>query len=178
MDSINRQQPEVNRADLSGPDAIQHIRDAVKKNQTCFFCTGVSTPGSHATRPMGVLQVDDSGRLWFMSASDSHKNVEIAHNPLVWLFFQGSEHSGFVTVHGRASVSRDQAKIDELWSPLMKTWFTEGKDDARITTIAVEPMSGYYWDNKHGDIVAGAKMAIGAAIGKTLDDSIEGELRF
>ncbi|ANH67249.1 general stress protein [Mitsuaria sp. 7] len=178
MDSINRQQPEINRADLSGEDAIERVRSAVKKNQTCFFCTGVSTGGSQATRPMGALQVDDAGTLWFMSASDSHKNAEIAQNPLVWLFFQASEHSGFVTLHGRATVSRDQARIEELWSPLMKTWFTEGKDDPRITTIAVTPMSGYYWDNKHGDIVAGAKMAIGAAIGKTLDDSIEGDLRF
>lgn len=178
MDSINRQQPEVNRADLSGEDAIERVRQAVKKNQTCFFCTGVSTGGSQATRPMGALQVDDSGALWFLSAVDSHKNSEIQQNPLVWLFFQGSEHSGFVSLHGRATVGRDTAKIEELWSPLMKTWFTEGKEDARITTIAVRPLSGYYWDNKHGDLVAGAKMAIGAALGTTLDDSIEGKLTF
>lgn len=178
MDSINRQQPENNRADLSGADAIERVRQAVKKNQTCFFCTGVSTGGSQATRPMGALQVDGYGKLWFLSASDSHKNAEIAQNPLVWLFFQGSEHSGFVTLHGRAAVTRDKAKIKELWSPIMKAWFTEGEDDPRITAIAVEPLSGYYWDNKHGDMVAGAKMAIGAAIGVTLDDSIEGELRF
>lgn len=178
MDSINRKQPETNRADLSGSDAIDHLREAVKKNGTCFFCTGVSTGGSHATRPMSTLQVDEAGTLWFMSASDSHKNAELGQNPLVWMFFQGSEHSGFVTLHGRATVKRDKAKIGELWSPLMKTWFTEGEDDPRITTIAVTPLAGYYWDNKHGDTVAGIKMAVGAAIGRTLDDSIEGELRF
>lgn len=178
MDSINRNQPENNRSDLSGQDAVDRVRQAVKKNQTCFFCTGVSTGGSQATRPMSALQVDDAGKLWFLSASDSHKNAEIAQNALVWLFFQGSEHSGFVTLHGRAAVTRDQAKIKELWSPIMKTWFTDGEHDPRITAIAVDPLSGYYWDNKHGDMVAGAKMAIGAAIGKTLDDSIEGELSF
>ena len=60
----------------------------------------------------------------------------------------------------------------------MEAWFTEGEDDPLITAIAVEPLSGYYWDNKHGDMVAWAKMAIGAAIGVALDDSVEGELRF
>ena len=30
--------------------------------------------------------------------------------------------------------------------------------------------------NKHGSLVAGAKMLVGAAIGKTLDDSIEGRV--
>ena len=43
--------------------------------------------------------------------------------------------------------------------------------------IKVTPTSGYYWDNKHGDLVAATKMVVGAAIGKTLDDSIEGSLR-
>ena len=39
-------------------------------------------------------------------------------------------------------------------------------------------MEGYYWDTKHGRAVMGLKMLIGAAIGKTLDDSIEGTLNF
>ena len=42
--------------------------------------------------------------------------------------------------------------------------------------IKVEPSEAYYWDNKHGNLVAFLKMAVGAAIGKTLDDSIEGKL--
>ncbi len=178
MDSINRQQPEHNRKDLSGADAIERVRDGIKKNQSCFFCTSASMSNSESSRPMGALQVDDAGRMWFMSAADSHKNAELATDPQVRLYFQATEHSGFMALEGRATVSRDQAKIEELWSPLMKTWFTEGKEDSRITTIAVQLVSGYYWDNKHGDLVAGAKMAIGAAIGKTLDDSIEGVLRF
>lgn len=59
----------------------------------------------------------------------------------------------------------------------MKTWFTEGIDDPRITVIKVTPSAGYYWDTKHGQFVAGIKMLLGAAIGQTLDDSIEGKLR-
>ena len=58
------------------------------------------------------------------------------------------------------------------------TWFTEGKDDPRITVIKVTPTDGYYWDTKHGAAIAGAKMLVGAAIGKTLDDSVEGRLVF
>jgi general stress protein 26 len=61
---------------------------------------------------------------------------------------------------------------------MLKTWFTEGEDDPRITVIRFQPQSGYYWDNKHGAVVAGAKIAVGALVGKTLDDSIEGRLVF
>jgi general stress protein 26 len=127
---------------------------------------------------MSVQEVGDDGALWFLSGSDSHKNAEIAQQPDVELFFQGSEHSDFLHLRGHASISTDKSKIKALWKPFMKTWFTDGEDDARITVLRVMPMTGYYWDNKHGNVVAGVKMLIGAAIGKTMDDSIEGRLAF
>ena len=80
-------------------------------------------------------------------------------------------------LHGHATISTDKAKIKELWKPVIKTWFTEGIDDPRITVIRVTPTDGYYWDTQHNHAVAGMKMLIGAAVGKTLDDSVEGKLQ-
>lgn len=177
MDSINKRQPEDNFANLSGAPAVKKLAELVKEAETCFFCTEGGMGGSGGVRPMSVQQVDEQGNLWFLSASDSYKNREIAANPSVKLFFQGSKHAEFLSLEGQASISRDKAKIKELWNFILKTWFTEGEDDPRITVIKVAPSHGYYWDNKHGSAVAGAKMLIGAAIGKTLDDSIEGNLR-
>lgn len=178
MDSINREQPEDPRQDLSGEDAVARIRDVVDKSATCFFCTAVARGPTGATRPMSVREVDAAGRLWFLSASDSHKNAELRESPAVRLFFQGSEHSDLLTLTGTVRISTDRERIEALWSPVLKTWFTEGKDDPRITVLAFTPHGGYYWDNQHGDTVAGIKMLVGAAIGKTLDDSIEGQLVF
>ena len=178
MDSINKNQPEENREDLTGKKAVERIRDVVKQTESCFFCTAVSAGGSGATRPMSVQEVDDDGTLWFLSASDSHKNRELEKDSAVRLFFQGSEHAGFLTLTGTATVSGDRKRIKDLWKSVLKVWFTEGENDPRITVIGVRPTGGYYWDNKHGSAVAGIKMLVGAAIGKTLDDSIEGELAF
>ena len=125
---------------------------------------------------MSVQKVDDAGHLWFLSAEDSHKNLELAEDPSVKLYFQGSAHSDFLLIHGRATVSRDKAKIHELWEPIIQTWFTGGEDDPRITVIEVTPSEGYYWNTKHGISVAAIKMVVGAAIGKTMDDSIEGKI--
>jgi general stress protein 26 len=176
MDSINQQQPEQTRLDLSGAKAVEKMKQLVDKAETCFFCTGVTSNGG--TRPMSVQEVDDQGNLWFLSADDSHKNEELTRDPSVRLYFQGSAHSDFLMLNGAASVSRDKTRIKELWEPIIKTWFTEGEDDPRITVIKVRPTDGYYWDTKHGAAIAGAKMLVGAAIGKTLDDSVEGQLVF
>ena len=176
MDSINRNQPEDNREDVVGPAAVARIRDVVGTSSTCFFCTMPASGPSNA-RPMSVRKVDDRGRLWFLSAKDSHKNSELANDPSATLYFQGSEHSDFLTLRGSVAVSTDKAVIEELWSPFIKTWFTGGVDDPRITALVFSPETGYYWDNKHGSAIAGIKMLIGAAIGKTLDDSIEGTVK-
>lgn len=177
MDSINQNQPEENRENLGGSEAVAKIKELVHKAQTCFFCTSAHFGESSGARPMSVQKIDDEGNLWFLSAADSHKNQEIDVDPAVTLYFQGSAHSDFLTLRGTATISRDKAKIKELWEPIVKTWFTEGVDDPRITVIKVTPLEGYYWDTKHGSAVAGIKMLIGATIGKTLDDSIEGKIR-
>ena len=175
MDSINKNQEEENHKDLQGNEAAEKIKDLANKN-TCFFCTGIETGKEITVRPMAVQKVDDQGNLWFLSANDSHKNKDIGRDPKVQLLFQGSSHSDFLTIYGKATISTDKALIKELWEPLAKAWFTEGVDDPRITVIKVSADSGYYWDNKHGDAIALLKIAAVAIMGKTMDDSIEGNL--
>lgn len=175
MDSINKNQPEKNKEDILGKEAIEKIKTLAKKAGSCFLCTNIVN-GSFCTRPMSAENVDDNGNFWFLSADDSNKNQEITTDPSVQLLFQGSPHSDFLSIAGYAEISKDKNKIDELWDPIMKTWFTEGKDDPRITVIKVTPETGYYWDTKHNLAVAYAKRIVGAVTGQTLDDSIEGTI--
>jgi general stress protein 26 len=177
MDSINKNQPEDNHKDLNRAEAVKKIKDLAEKAESCFFCTSPSIGESAGARPMSVQEIDDEGNLWFLSANDSYKNKEIAINPEVKLYFQGSQHSEFLQLNGTARILSDKAKIKELWKPILKTWFTEGENDPRISVIKIAPREGYYWDNKHGKAVAGIKMLIGAVVGKTLDDSIEGKIK-
>ncbi|NEU07889.1 pyridoxamine 5'-phosphate oxidase family protein [Flavihumibacter sp. R14] len=177
MDSINKQQQEENYKDLTGEEAGKKIKELAGKTDTCFFCTGIASGKPITVRPMAVQKKDEEGNFWFLSSNDSHKNQDIQADPYVQLLFQGSAHSDFLSVYGVATISTDKQLIKELWQPIIKTWFTEGVDDPRITAIKVETKQAYYWDNKHGDAVALVKMAAGAILGKTLDDSIEGQLK-
>jgi general stress protein 26 len=177
MNSINRQQPEDNRDDLRGDEALAKMRELVKQASTCFLCTQITTGKPIPTRPMAVQEVDDQGNLWFLSASDSHQNEQIAKDAAVQLLMQGSAHSDFLSIYGHATISTDKAKIKQLWNPILKTWFTGGIDDPRITVIKVVPADSYYWDTKHNRVVVLAKIIAGAVTGKTLDDSVEGTLK-
>lgn len=177
MDSTQQQKPAEHRQDLQGAAAIARLREMVKASPNCFFCTTEGPGRPTDTRPMNVREVDEEGNFWFLSSSDSLKNRELSRDASVELFFQGSEHSGFLHVTGRASISRDRARIAALWGPMLDNWFTGGQDDPRVTVIKVEPTGGYYWDNQHGDFIAGVKILVGSALGRTHDDSVEGTLR-
>jgi general stress protein 26 len=176
MNSINQQQEEQNTKNLNGQEAVSKIKELVKKTSTCFFCSDIKTGVPLSVRPMTIQKVEDDGSLWFLSADDSRKDQEIHTDLFVQLLFQGSAHSDFLSIYGIASSNKDKGKIKEMWEPIMKTWFTDGEDDPRITVIKVEPSEAYYWDNKHGNAIAFLKMVIGSVTGKTLDDSIEGKL--
>ncbi|MGI4022406.1 MAG: pyridoxamine 5'-phosphate oxidase family protein [Janthinobacterium lividum] len=177
MDSINQNQPEDNLQNLAGTEALKKMKQIAEETQTCFFCTNIKTGSPLSVRPMAIQEVDDEGNLWFLSSNDSHKNEEIKHDDHVHLLFQESHFSGFLNVYGDAYISADKAKIKELWKPILKAWFTGGEDDPRITVIKVVPSEAYYWDNKHGNAIAFIKQTASAVIGKTFDDSVEGELK-
>jgi general stress protein 26 len=176
MDSINKNQPEDNFKDLTGQEALDKIKLLAKAAGSCFFCTGIVSGQPFDTRPMAAEEIDDEGNFWFLSANDSHKNQELEIDPSAQLLFQGSAYSDFMSLYGKATISTDKDKIDKLWDATMKNWFTEGKDDPRITVIKFTPTQGYYWDTKHGMAVALIKRLAGAIMGETHDDSIEGKI--
>lgn len=175
MSSIDKNQKEKNHQDLYGNYSIKKIAELAEE-QTCFFCTSTGD-AKGATRPMSVLKVDDDGNLWFLSANDSSQNKEIEQDNFVNLYFQGSSHSNFMHLSGRATITEDRDLIKEFWNPFFKTWFTEGEDDPRISVIKFTTEEGHYWDTKHGNFISGIKILIGAATGRTLDDSIQGALK-
>ncbi|AWI25729.1 pyridoxamine 5'-phosphate oxidase family protein [Flavobacterium pallidum] len=177
MDSINQQQKEENFKNLAGDEALEKIKELAKKAGSCFFCTHIKTGKPFETRPMAAEKIDEQGNFWFLSSNDSHKNNEIADDSAVQLLFQGSSYSDYMTLYGKATISTDKQKIDELWDPIMKTWFTDGKDDPRITVIKFTPTEGYYWDTKHNMAIGLIKRVYGAVVGETYDDSIEGNIK-
>lgn len=160
---------------LSQEEAINKFQELVKHESTCLFTTKL-TEIPLTTRPMGVQKVSDDGNFWFLSSSESDKNKEILIDPRVQLFFINKSDYEFLSVFGRASITRDREKIDELWNDIARAWFPEGKEDPRVTVIKVAPEEGFYWDTKSGKIVSLIKILASAVTGKTLEEGVEGTL--
>lgn len=160
---------------LTQQEAIKKFKEIVSHDATCLFTTKLTQIPLN-TRPMAVQKVCDQGNFWFLSSSDSEKNAEILADERVQLFFLNTGKYEFLSLYGKASVTRDRAKIDELWTDIAKAWFTEGKDDPRVTVIKVTPEEGYYWDTKDGKLISLLKIAASAITGKTMQEGVEGTI--
>lgn len=167
---------EENQTNLSAAEGIEKLRKLVDEINTCLFCTNLGTDDGSTCRPMATQQVDDEGNLWFFSDIHSDKNREIRENNQVQLFFSQPTKNSYMVVNGEAKILIDQHKTDELWNPLVKTWFKEGKDDPDISLIKVKVHSAYYWDVAGNKMINFFKMIASVASGTNLVDGREGHI--
>lgn len=107
----------------------------------------------------------------------SNKNQHIEQDNRVQLLYANKGSSEYLTIYGTAEIIFDKNKNEELWNAFIKVWFKEGKDDPEISLIKVTPEDAYYWDTKNNRMITLLKLATSMVTGKTLDDSVEGDLR-
>ncbi len=134
---------------------IKHLSELIKDVDIAMLTT-VTPDGRLVSRPLGTQDVEFDGDMWFATECDSGKVAELLANPNVNVAYASKGSNTYVSVAGRASIVRDRAKIEELWSPGMKVFFPNGKDDPNLCLIRVEADSAEYWDGP------------GSAIGKAL----------
>lgn len=102
--------------------------------------------GSLRSRPMSTQKTEFNGSLWFFTGIDSAKIHEIEDDKHVNLSYSDPNSQTYISVSGRAKISQDKARIHELWSPELKAWFPDGKDDPQIALIEVVVDNAEYWD--------------------------------
>lgn len=158
-------------------EAIIKLKSLINDITTCLFCTDLKTDDGATCRPMAVIKVCDQGNIWFFSEKNSDKNKAIANDKNVQLFFSHPAKSSYLLVNGEAEIILDKTKIEELWTPLAKVWFKEGKDDPTISIIKVKPTTAYYWDTDGNRMINFLKMITSVVTGADLVTGTQGTLK-
>ena len=162
--------------DFIGQDAVDKLRSLVSSSPTCMFASNLTSVPFHVC-PMQVQRVDDQGNIWFFSDASSEHNRHLREDPRVELIFSNHSNYQYLAVFGEIIISRDPAKIDELWTSAMKAWFPDGKSDPNLTLLRVHPELVHYWDTKDGKLVTLAKILGSAISGNPADVGQQGELK-
>ena len=125
------------------------------------FCMLSTLEGEYLrARPMSAHTDRVNNAIYFLTDIDSHKDDDIARNPSVGLAFADISGQKYVSVSGRAEVSNDRRKIEELWSVWAKAWWS-GPHDARVRVLEVRPKDAHFWDSP-GTVASYVKMLAAA----------------
>jgi general stress protein 26 len=132
-------------------ESVEKLKSLIEGIDFCMLTT--IDGGYLRSRPMSTQEFEYDGDLWFFTSDNTHKVEEIAKDNRVNVSYSKPGDDTYVSVSGRTEVVKDREKIEEYWSPVLKAWFPEGKDDPHLCLLRVSVEQAEYWDTPSGKIV-------------------------
>lgn len=139
---------------------IKELGELIKDIRFAMMTT-IEPDGTLRSRPMGTLDVDADGELWFFTKSSAAKADEVRQDEHINLSYAKPEDNRYVSVSGTGEIVRDQAKMKELWTPALKIWFEDGLDDPDLALLKVTITQAEYWKSPSNSV--GTALAFVAA---------------
>jgi general stress protein 26 len=133
------------------------LRERVAKVRTVML-TSIDERGTLSSRPLTAQHVAESGDVSFVVGRDADW-VSSNMDAVNVAFVDGS--STWISVAGRAVLDDDSQLLDDLWNPLLDTYFPDGRAGAVV--VRVESDRWEYWTapNRLGRLVEVARARVG-----------------
>lgn len=148
-------------------ESIEKLKEMLEGIDFCMLTT--IDGGNLRSRPMSTQKLEFDGELWFFTRDNTHKADEIAADPRVNAAYSKPDDNRYVSVSGKAEVVKDRAKMEELWSPVLKAWFPDGLEDPNICLLKVAVDQAEYWDAPSSSLVQLFGMAKAIVTGTEAD---------
>ena len=118
----------------------------IKDHRVALLVT-LDEAGRPDARPMGCIQREFDGHLWFMTLRGTHKVGEVESHEDALISYARPDDYEYVVARGRARRVDDEAKKRSLWSEALRVWFPKGVDDPDMILLDVEVEEARYWTN-------------------------------
>jgi general stress protein 26 len=132
-------------------ESIAKLKEMLEGIDFCMMTT--IDGGQLRSRPMSTQTAEFDAEIWFFTRDNTHKIEEIEKDNRVCLGYSDPDNHTYVSVSGRAEMSKDRAKMEELWNPVLKAWFPDGLDDPNICLMKVTAEQAEYWEASGGKLV-------------------------
>ncbi|TBN57177.1 general stress protein [Glaciihabitans arcticus] len=127
---------------MSESEDIDIIRTIISGSHIAVLTT-VSEGGELHSRPLGVLDGEFEGSVWFFTQDPSGKTADVSTDPQVNVSY--TDGKSYLSIAGTAAVEHNDTRIDQLWSPAVGAWFPDGKDDPTLALLRVDATSAQFW---------------------------------
>ena len=123
---------------------VDKIWNLVKHEHTAVLVS-IRKDGFLDSIPMGCVQSDFDGTLWFLTFKDNPRLHEIEENGHVLVSYVRPSRYEFVSMSGCARLVDDRARVRELWREGFSVWFPDGPESPRIALIEIDVKTVKSW---------------------------------
>ena len=111
---------------------LEKFYSAIESIDTAMMVTR-RADGHMRARAMANQKRSAGADLWFVTKEGSAKLGDLEHDPHINLSYYRDGNREWISVSGTAIMSRDRAKIRDLYQPDWKIWFDEAGDERHGT---------------------------------------------
>lgn len=130
---------------------IEHIKKArilAEKLKGIPIAMLVTSAGhKFHSRPMYTFELKDDGIIWFLISREAAQTYLTSNEGNVLLNYSNPQTDLYISVYGKAEISDNASKIEELWDNKFKPWFPAGKTDPSLCLLKIDPQEAEYWDS-------------------------------
>ena len=157
-------------SNMTKQEQLDKIQAVIKDVKFAMMSTTNKKGDIHAW-PMTTNEVNlNNKEIWFIGDKSSDLVKDIKDDARIGLTYATQDEKNYVSVSGDAELPTDQAKLDELWSPVYDAFFANGKEDENVQLIKIVPHGIECWLSG-STVVNMFKMAAAALQdGKTAED--------
>jgi general stress protein 26 len=141
---------------MSEKNNINRVWDIIEKVGVCMLTTQFA--GGLRARPLEARPDREAGLIFFVTDIHSAKENEIEATPDVGLVFIDSSDKAYLSITGRASVTRDVDKIKAAWRKTDEVWWP-GPDSPDVCVLRIEPSTAELWDGPASTAVSAFEFA-------------------
>ena len=143
---------------------VDRIWDIIENVGVCMLAT--QRAGRLRARPMEPRPDRKRGLIFAVTDADSAKLDEIETRPDIGLIFIDAKAKAYLSITGRAYVTRDISELKEIWRSTDTAWWPSGPADPNARLLRIEPLTAELWDGPASTAVAVFEFAKAWATGE------------
>jgi general stress protein 26 len=142
---------------MADQNDIDRVWDIIEKNSIGMLTTQFA--GGLRARPVDARPDRDAGAIFFVTDVRGHKDDEIAARLDVCFVVVVPKDNVYLSITGRAAVTRDPVKAREIWKKTDEVWWPGGPNDPNARVLRIEPVTAEFWDGPSSSLVAAYEFA-------------------
>lgn len=131
-------------------DDRKHLSDLAEPGTTVMLGSCSDRTGFES-RPMTVVEVEGSTLSYILDDSAPWAQ-DLKSGDTIHTTISDDRHNSYVSLNGTATVTKDPARIDQLWNTFADAFIEGGRSNPHIAVLTVDHDHGSYWDGPNGHI--------------------------